>query len=173
MSKFGMGVLYEKFDNGNQLRKVSLKLKSVVLKDYYWKHHNRLNATVKNHLEQMESCLILDCHSFPSSPITCALVQDHNTPDFNIGTDSYHTPLYLIEASEEFFKSRGLSLGIDTPYSGSIVPMEYYKKDPRVSSIMLEVNRRMYLNEPTNEKSDGYLRTKKIVQEYIKLLKSL
>lgn len=173
MSKFGMGVLYEKLDNGNQLRIVSSKLKSDVLKDYYWKHHNKLNGVVKNHLKQIESCLILDCHSFPSSPFNCALVQDHNTPDFNIGTDSYHTPSYLIEASQEYFNSKGLSLGIDTPYSGSIVPMEYYQKDPRVSSIMLEVNRRMYLNEPTNEKSEGYLRTKDIVQDYIKLLKSL
>lgn len=173
MAKFGMGVLYEKLDNGNQLRTVTSKLKSDVLKDYYWKHHNKLNDVVKNHLEQTESCLILDCHSFPSSPLTRALVQDHKTPDFNIGTDSYHTPSNFIQASREFFKSRGLSLGIDTPYSGSIVPIEYYQKDPRVSSIMLEVNRRMYLNEPTNEKSDGYLRTKEIVQEYIKLLKSL
>lgn len=173
MAKFGMGVLYEKLDNGNQLRKVTPELKSNVLNNYYWKHHLMLNNAVKNHLEQTELCLILDCHSFPSSPFTCALVQDNNTPDFNIGTDSFHTPSYLIEASREFFKSRGLTLGIDSPYSGSIVPMEYYQKDPRVSSIMLEVNRRMYLNEPTNEKSNGYLRTKKIVQEYIKLLKSL
>jgi N-formylglutamate amidohydrolase len=100
------------------------------------------------------------------------LVQNNNTPDFNIGTDSYHTPSYLIEASQEYFNSKGLSLGIDTPYSGSIVPMEYYQKDPRVSSIMLEVNRRMYLNEPTNEKSEEYIRTKEVVQGYIKLLKS-
>jgi N-formylglutamate deformylase len=173
MSKFGMGVLYEKLDNGNQLRIVSLKLKSDVLKDYYRKHHNKLNNVVKSHLKQTESCLILDCHSFPSSPFNCALVQDHNTPDFNIGTDSYHTPSYLIKASKEFFKSKGFSLGIDTPYSGSIVPMEYYQKDKRVTSIMLEVNRRMYLKEPTNEKSEGYQRTKNIIQEYTKLLKSL
>jgi N-formylglutamate amidohydrolase len=173
MAKFGMGVLYEKFDNGNQLRIVTTKLKSDVLNDYYWKHHNLLVNVVKDHLEQTESCLILDCHSFPSSPLTRALVQNVNTPDFNIGTNSYHTPPNLIEASQEFFKSSGLSLGIDTPYSGSIVPMEYYQKDPRVSSIMLEVNRRMYLKEPTNEKSNGYKRTKEIVQEYIKLLKSL
>jgi N-formylglutamate amidohydrolase len=173
MSKFGMGVLYEKLDNGNPLRIVSSKLKSDVLKGYYWKHHNRLDDVVKNHLERTKSCLILDCHSFPSSPFNCALVQDYNTPDFNIGTDPYHTPSYLIEASQEFFKTRGLSLGVDTPYSGSIVPMEYYQKDKRVTSIMLEVNRRMYLNEPTNEKSEGYQRTKNIIQEYTKLLKSL
>jgi N-formylglutamate amidohydrolase len=173
MAKFGMGVLYEKFDNGNKLRIVSAKLKSDVLKSYYWNHHNRLNDVVKNHLDQTKSCLILDCHSFPSSPFSCALVQDDNTPDFNIGTDSFHTPSHLIEATQEFFKSRGLSLGIDTPYSGSIVPMEYYQKDSRVGSIMLEVNRRMYLNEPTNEKSLNYHKTKVVIQDYINLLKSL
>ena len=64
-------------------------------------------------------------------------------------------------------------MGIDTPYSGSIVPMEYYQKDKRVSSIMLEVNRRLYLNEPTNEKSEGYNKTKEIVQGYMNLLRSL
>lgn len=173
MAKFGMGVLYEKLDNGNQLRKVTPELKSSVLNNYYWKHHTTLNNAVKNHLEQVESCLILDCHSFPSSPLTRALVQDKNTPDFNIGTDSYHTPSYLIEASQEFFKSRGLSLGIDTPYSGSIVPMEYYQKDPRVISIMLEVNRGLYLKENTSEKSENYNKTKEIVQGYMNLLRSL
>ncbi len=172
MSKFGMGVLYEKLDNGNQLRTVTSKLKSDVLKDYYWKHHNRLNNEVKNHLEQKKSCLILDCHSFPSIPFNCALVQDKNTPDFNIGTDSYHTPKYIIDESIYYFESKGYTLGIDTPYSGSIVPMKYYQKDKRVISIMLEVNRRMYLKEPTNEKSEGFQRTKEIVNGYIKLLYS-
>jgi N-formylglutamate amidohydrolase len=60
-------------------------------------------------------------------------------------------------------ETNGYTLGIDTPYSGSIVPMEYYQKDPRVTSIILEVNRRMYLNEPTNEKSQNYNKTKEIV----------
>lgn len=173
MAKFGMGVLYEKFDNGNLLRVVSTELKQKVLKNYYWIHHTMFSNAVKNSLEQTKSCLILDCHSFPSSPFNCALVQDHNTPDFNIGTDSYHTPLSLIEASKEFFKSKGLSLGVDTPYSGSIVPMEYYQKDPRVSSIMLEVNRRLYLKENTSEKSENYDKTKEIIQEYMDLLRSL
>lgn len=42
MSKFGMGVLYEKFDNGNLLRLVSPELKQEVLKNYYWVHHKTI-----------------------------------------------------------------------------------------------------------------------------------
>ncbi|MEY4963883.1 MAG: hypothetical protein RLZZ323_1202 [Bacteroidota bacterium] len=48
MAKVGMGVLYEKFDNGDLLRIVAPELKEVVLKDYYWKHHNRLTQVVKD-----------------------------------------------------------------------------------------------------------------------------
>jgi N-formylglutamate amidohydrolase len=173
MSKFGMGVLYEKFDNGNLLRIVSPELKKEVLKNYYWIHHELLSKAVKTSLEQTKSCLILDCHSFPSSPLTRAIIQDEIRPDFNIGTDSYHTPKNIIDESINFFETNGYTLGVDTPYSGSIVPMEYYQKDPRVASIMLEVNRGLYLKENTNEKSENYKKTKEIVQGYMNLLRSL
>jgi N-formylglutamate deformylase len=173
MAKFGMGVLYEKFDNGNLLRIVSPELKQEVLNNFYWAHHELFRKAVKTSLELTKSCLILDCHSFPSKPLTRALVQDEIRPDFNIGTDSYHTPKHIIDESINYFETKGYTLGIDTPYSGSIVPMEYYQKDKRVTSIMLEVNRRMYLNEPTNEKSDRYFKTKETVQDYIKFLKLL
>ncbi len=173
MSKFGMGVLYEKFDDGETLRLVTSELRQEVINNYYWKHHNKFNDVVKNHLRETQSCLILDCHSFPSAPRVRAISQNPDRPDFNIGTDSFHTPKKIIEASIEYFESRRLSLGIDTPYSGSIVPMEYYHKDKRVASIMLEINRGLYLNDNSNEKSKGYNKTKEIVQGYMNILRSL
>ena len=36
---------------------------------------------------------------------------------------------------------------------------------------MLEVNRRLYLKENTNEKSENYNKTKEIVQGYMNLLR--
>lgn len=173
MSQFGMGALYEKFDDGNLLRKVNSELRELILKNYYLKHHKTFSDLVDTHIRENKTCLILDCHSFPSLPFNCSLVKYTEGPDFNIGTDTFHTPKHIIDASKDFFNSRSLSLGIDTPYSGSIVPMDFYKKDKRVNSIMLEVNRRLYLNEPTNDKSPGYQKTKEIVQDYIKLLKTL
>lgn len=173
MSKVGMGVLYEKLDSDELLRKVSPKLREKILTDYYWKHHDSLTTKVEEQLKINGECLIIDCHSFPSTPLLKAINQNKNTPDFNIGTDSFHTPKKYIEASITYFENLGFSLGVDWPYSGSIVPMKYYQKDKKVTSIMLEVNRRMYMNEPTNEKSQGYQKTKDIVQEYIKILKSL
>ena len=169
MSKFGMGVLYEKFDDDKKLRETTSELRKRILKDFYWKHHKKLLELVKMHLKGNNSCLIVDCHSFPEKALNRSLNKTTFRPDFNIGTDEFHTPKKLIELSKRYFEELGYSLGIDEPYSGTMVPMDYYKKDDRVQSIMLEVNRKLYLSG--TEKSDGYQEIKQVVQEYLKLLK--
>jgi N-formylglutamate amidohydrolase len=173
MSKVGMGVLYEKLDSDELLRKVTPELRKKILNDYYWKHHDSLTTIVEEQLKRNGECLVIDCHSFPSNPLQKAINQNSNTPDFNIGTDSFHTPKKYIEASINYFENLGFSLGVDRPYSGSIVPMKYYQKEKRVSSIMLEINRKLYMNEPTNEKSTDYNNTKEVVQDYLNLLRRI
>lgn len=173
MSKFGMGVLYEKTDTGEPLRNVPPELRKHILDNYYWKHHNLLTENVRLQLEQFGSSTIVDCHSFPQKPLTRALDQSSFRPDFNIGTDAFHTPQKLIDASSTFFEEKGYSLGIDLPYSGAIVPLQYYKKNKNVQSIMLEINRRLYLQEPSNEKSIQYQKTKQVVQEFLRVIRNL
>ena len=171
MSKVGMGAVYERFDNGDLLRNVTATLREKIIKDYYWKHHNTFSDTVKVQLNKENSCLIIDCHSYPSTPVIRDLDQTSIRPDFNIGIDLYHTPKELISASIKFFEEKGYSLGVDWPYSGTIVPMDYYQKNKNVHSIMLEVNRKLYLKEPSNEKSNQFEETKKVVKEYLEILK--
>jgi N-formylglutamate amidohydrolase len=171
MAQFGMGVLYEKSDEGELMRIVTPELREKILSDYYWKHHHKFSKVVQNQLDLFCKALIVDCHSYPSIPLTRDLDKSSNRPDFNIGTDSFHTSQKLIDLSVSFFESAGYTLGVDWPYKGSIVPMEYYKKNKNVQTIMLEINRALYLNEPTNEKSGNYLKIKKVVGEYVNVLK--
>jgi N-formylglutamate amidohydrolase len=172
MAKYGMGVLYEKSDNGEEIRIVTPELKEKVLTSYYWKHHHKFSLAVKNQLDTNGKALIIDCHSYPSKPLKRDLDKNPKRPDFNIGTDSYHTPKELIDLSISFFKKAGYTLGIDWPYKGSIVPLEYYQKNKNVSTIMLEINRALYLNEPTNQKSETYSQIKQIIGEYIRTIKN-
>jgi N-formylglutamate amidohydrolase len=172
MAKVGMGVLYEKTDENQIMRIVSTELREKILAEYYFKHHLKLNNAVKNQLKLNNRALILDCHSFPEIPMKRSLHKAVPRPDYNIGTDKFHTPKKLIDISVNFFKKRNLTLGIDYPFNGSIVPMEYYQKNKDVESIMLEINRKLYLKKGTNEKSQNYGKTKEIVQEYIELIKN-
>jgi N-formylglutamate deformylase len=173
MAQFGMGVLYEKTDTGEPLRSVTFELRKHILDNYYWKHHNSLSESVRHQLEQFDSATIIDCHSFPQIPIIRALDKSDFRPDFNIGIDAFHTPQKLIDLSIDFFNETGFSLGVDRPYSGSIVPMEYYQKNNKVQSIMLEINRKLYLNEPSNEKSIRYQEIKQVVQGFLEIIRNL
>ena len=171
MSKVGMGVLYESCDDGSLLRKVSSALRSRIIRDYYWKHNNALLEEVYKQLKNDGSCLIVDCHSYPSKPLIRDLDQTAGRPDFNIGTDKYHTPQNLIDSSIAYFEQRGFSIGVDWPYKGTIVPLAHYQKNKKVNSIMLEVNRELYLNEPSNEKSERFNEIKEIVKSYLEWIR--
>ena len=172
MAKYGMGVLYQKSDEGEEIRKVTPELKEKVLTSFYWKHHHKFSLAVKNQLDCYGKAIIIDCHSYPSKPLKRDLDKNSKRPDFNIGTDTYHTPKELIDLSISFFENAGYTVGIDWPYKGSIVPLEHYQKNNNVQTIMLEINRGLYLNEPSNEKSDCYLKVKEIAQQFIKTIKN-
>lgn len=172
MAQYGMGVLYEKSDTGDKIRTVTPELKEKILTSYYRIHHNKFNTAVNNQLANYGKAIIIDCHSFPSKPLKRDLDKNPKRPDFNIGTDSFHTTKALIDLSVSFFEKAGYTLGIDWPYKGSIVPLEHYHKNKNVSSIMLEINRALYLNEPTNQKSESYSHIKQLVSEYIKTIKN-
>ena len=173
MAQYGMGVLYNKTDDGQTLRSLTSPLKVKILTSYYWPHHEKLNSAVANCLKSDGKALIVDCHSFSDTPFIRDLNQDANRPDFNIGTNPYHTSQLLIDHSIDFFESKGVSLGIDWPYSGTIVPLKYYGVNQNVQSIMLEINRKLYLNEQTNEKSERFHEIQKTTKEYLDSIRKL
>ena len=51
-----------------------------------------------------------------------------------------------------FLNNRGYSTAINAPFTGTLVPMRFYQKDKRVSSIMIEINRGLYMNEDGSRK---------------------
>ena len=99
-----LGVLYEKSDNGQVIREINPKLRAEILNNYYWPHHEKLNQAVNEQIKSNGKALIVDCHSFPSKPLNRDINQEKPRPDFNIGTDSFHTPDSLIEISKIFFR---------------------------------------------------------------------
>ena len=61
MAQYGMGVLYEKNDDGELMRVVTPELRKRILKDYYWPHHAKLSNAVNKQLQLYGKALILDC----------------------------------------------------------------------------------------------------------------
>jgi N-formylglutamate deformylase len=167
MAAVGMGVTYKKCDDGSDLRNVSDELKAYILNKYYQPHHQKLSAAVAEQLISNGSALIVDCHSFSNRPFQRDLSQETTRPDICIGTDSFHTPTGLIEFSWDFFNGNDFSVEVNQPYSGTMVPLEHYQQDSRVSSIMIEINRNLYLDTGSNKKNEHYDKIKLIIQDYL------
>ena len=142
MESVGMGVVYTLTADGRALRDISDVDRMALIDTYYHPHHNSLTRMVDDSLEQHGKCLIIDCHSFPSQPLPYET--DTNRPDICIGTDTFHTSTGLLDGLSEAFAALGYVVAVDSPFSGTIVPLKHYHKDHRVSSIMIEVNRSLY-----------------------------
>ena len=92
-----------------------------------------------------------------------------NTPDICIGADNTYVNEKLIIFTVEHFKKCGYSVEINKPYSGTIIPNKYFsKKEKRLSSIMLEINKRIYLND----KNDFY-KFKQCIDDYYDNIKKI
>ncbi len=89
MSKSGMGMLYERTDDGRLMRTVSTELRKKIKMDFYDNYHQKFNMIVKEILDEKGKCLIIDCHSFPNGPLKRDLTQERLRPDFYIGTDRF------------------------------------------------------------------------------------
>ena len=144
MESVGMGVVYMRTAEGEALRDISDMDRSALIDTYYHPHHKKLTRIVDSCLEQHDQCLIIDCHSFPAQPLPYE--SDRNRPDICIGTDTYHTSTELKDYLSAAFKALGYDVAIDSPFSGTIVPLKHYHKDQRVESVMIEVNRSLYAN---------------------------
>ena len=70
MFKLGMGVLYIRCDDNTLSRSVTTGLRKEILDKYYWPHHQGFNRAVLKQLKEQDNCLIIDCHSFPKTPIS-------------------------------------------------------------------------------------------------------
>ena len=170
MSKFGMGATYVQCDDGRQLRSLMPAERDDIMQTCYYPHHKRLTEAADASIIQTGEARIIDCHSFPDHPLRCSLYDGDAKFDFNIGTDIFHTPAEWVEASVKFFANHGFSLGINEPYAGSIVPMKHYQKDKRVKSIMLEVNRNLYMNN-NYTRGRRFAEIKDVITEFLKMLR--
>ncbi len=95
----------------------------------------------------------LDCHSFPTEPLSTETATSEVRPDICIGTDAFHTPAVLVESLEHAFRAEGLTVHRDSPFPGTITPLAYLGKDSRVMSVMIEVRRDLYCAEATGERT--------------------
>ena len=151
MDSVGMGICYEKTHDGKQLRTLTPADKQEIVDKYYKPYHKEFSFRVRK-ITPWYDPIIVDCHSFSSETVSI-IGSNEKLPDFCIGTDALHTPADLVNGISETIKLLGYTVGINIPYGGTIVPQEFLA-DSNVMSVMIEVNRKLYLDNNFQKNGD-------------------
>ena len=146
MSRIGMGAIYQSSHKLQTIRKRRDDQTLTILKKLFDAHHKSLENSVDQQINRFRRSIIIDLHSYPKEKLPYE-TSEGRRPELCIGTDPFHTPENLQAAVENLAKSFNLDFCLNTPFSGSLVPIKFYQKDKRVSSIMLEWRRDLYLND--------------------------
>ena len=166
MSQVGMGAVYSRTSRGDRLIE-DVEARKAEMQPYYAAYHKELETAVDESIAYSGNAIIVDCHSFSSVPLPHEEDKSYPRPDICLGTDSYHTSDELTGFVYDFFARKGLRVVYNSPFSGTIVPMKHYKKDKRVASVMIEINRFLYMDEMTCARTDGYEDVKKMISELL------
>jgi N-formylglutamate amidohydrolase len=164
----GMVVIYTRTSMRHILRaQPDPATRQSLLERWYWPHHAKLKRMVNDVVARLGACLIVDCHSFPSFALPYELDQTAQRADFCIGTDPFHTPSVVRGAVVAAVKEAGYSVSIDTPFAGAVVPLASYRTDRRIRSVMIEVNRRLYMDEQSGLKNREFEQVRDAVGQLI------
>lgn len=177
MAAKGMGAVYKSTSDGRLLRHgLSSKDRDKLLDKYFHPYAEAFEDVVATMIEQHGRCVILDGHSFPSVPLPYELDQRRDRPQLCIGTDSFHTPATLIPGIQTSCAAEGLHVEQNRPFAGTYVPLRYWRTDPRVASVMVEIRRDLYMDEATGTEAPGFERTREsmlhIMQRIAEILTS-
>jgi N-formylglutamate amidohydrolase len=157
MTRKGMGVVYERTAAGHALRRPpSAEYRRELLARLYEPHHAALTAAVEAALAAHGTCLLVDGHSFPTRALPYEDDQDPDRPDICVGTDANHTPAWLRDIAVQVFEKVGWRVAVDRPFAGALVPIQFYQKDLRVSAVMIEVRRGLYMDERSGARLPGF-----------------
>jgi len=179
MRAVGMGAVYTRTTHGEPLRPghfpdgspgvgvgVGADVEQPLLDRYFHPYAAAMTDAVTQRLEAVGRAVIIDVHSYPSERLLYELHGDGPRPPVCLGTDSFHTPSDLLAHAEKAFAGFG-GTGINSPFAGTYVPLKYYGDDRRVSALMIEIRRDIYMTEPGGPAGPGLQRVAVALAELV------
>lgn len=153
MAAKGMGAVYTRTSDGRPLRPASFGQgeRLYIMRQFFEPYAAAVERQVRLLLKRFGWCLIVDAHSYPSRPLPYEDVS-LTRPDICLGYDYYHVPRGIVEQWAVRCQEAGWTVVFNEPFSGSYVPLRFYRKDSRVRSAMIEIKRSTYMDEVTGSR---------------------
>lgn len=152
----GLGTVARIVADGENIYRGTLSLTHVLarIEQLYFPFHNELSRLVETTRRTFGYAVLIDCHSMPSSAMTPG---GGSRPDVVIGDrfGASADPRFSLLVRDEFQK-RGFKVQMNRPYAGGYITEHHGQPARGVHAVQLEINRGLYLHEPTLTQSAGY-----------------
>ncbi|APB00458.1 N-formylglutamate amidohydrolase [Nocardia seriolae] len=153
MCAVGMGAVYTATTDRKPLRAPDFD-PNPLLDHYFHPYARAMAALVADRLAAVGRVVIIDVHSYPTRPLPYELHGDGPRPPICLGADAFHTPPELLTRAAGAFVEFG-GVGVNSPFAGTYVPLDFYDSEPRVAALMVEIRRDTYMTEPGGPPGPG------------------
>ncbi|AXL92294.1 N-formylglutamate amidohydrolase [Streptomyces sp. CB09001] len=155
MAAVGMGAVYTRTSHGEELRPEDMD-PAPLIERYFRPYARAMTEAVADRLAATGRAVIVDVHSYPTEPLPYELHGEGPRPPVCLGTDGFHTPPGLLAAAREAFAP--WETGLDSPFGGTYVPLDFYGTRSEVGALMVEIRRDTYMTEPGGPAGPGLSR---------------
>jgi len=153
-SKYGQGFYYT---HGINLKLFRYDTNKDIVKDkYYIPHYSLLKETIQT----MNKPLFIDCHSFSNEIYPCTPFNADILPDFVLGHNEKEREIRICNLMYNYLNDLGFNVNINQPYLRSLTINN-------CDSIMIEVNKRLYMSTDYLYKRSDYYKIKQIITTII------
>ncbi len=119
----------------------------------YKPYHETLRNMIARTHGHFGYAVLIDCHSMPANVRT----GDNEKPDFIIG-DRFGASAApeLTRTAISILRRMGYTVAVNKPYAGGFITEHYGRPARGLHALQVEVNRGLYMNEATLERTAGY-----------------
>jgi N-formylglutamate deformylase len=141
------------------------------IETYYLPYHRALRQALSRLHRAFRAAVLIDCHSMPSSVVSR---EERPRADVVIG-DRYGTSCspVIVGVVETTLRGLGYIVHRNKPYAGGFITEHYGNPSGGHHALQIEINRALYLDEVSFEKSDRFERMRADICVLIRRLAEL
>jgi N-formylglutamate amidohydrolase len=172
----GLGTIARVVANGADIYRGKLEFSEALgrIRRHYWPYHQSLSDLVERTKARFGACVLVDCHSMPSTGGPMDRDAGAKRVDFVLG-DCHGTACApaVIQTVQTSLRELGYHVARNRPYSGGFVTRHYGKPEEAVHGLQIEVNRFLYMDESEIRRGAGLPRLARDMREVIAALGKL
>jgi N-formylglutamate amidohydrolase len=146
----GLGTIAKVVANGEEIYRGKLRFADALgrVNRFYHPYHAALKRLVDQTRHRFGYCVLIDCHSMPSSGAPGEGPSGRSKVDFVLG-DCYGSSCLpqLIETAERTLRDQGFVVNRNTPYAGGFTTRHYGRPRMGIHALQIEINRALYMDE--------------------------